>query len=86
VFSPHYHIVSLCTDSTTILANLWDVTDKDIDRLSVTLFEEWGLGQIHHKHDLSLSEALTRARNACVMKYLVGCAPVIYGVPVYLQE
>ena len=26
-----------------ILVNLWDVTDKDIDKFTISLFENWGL-------------------------------------------
>lgn len=34
-----------------LLANLWDVTDKDIDRFSYTVLESWGL---FHKSEASL--------------------------------
>src|SRR5271163_1221549 len=29
--------------SPALLANLWDVTDRDIDKLTVGVFERWGL-------------------------------------------
>ena len=35
---------------------------------------------------VSLAEALAAAREDCTLKYLNGAAPVIYGVPVFLEE
>jgi separase len=117
-----------------MLANLWDVTDRDIDRLSYGVFSRWGLceerpksrgsddGQFEPergmgldfggnggsigerkrqlqasmkgkkdtggsgKKGISLTEALAGAREDCTLKYLNGAAPVIYGVPVFLEE
>jgi separase len=116
--------------SPALLANLWDVTDRDIDRLSYGVFSRWGLceerpktrelddGQFEpergmsldfggasleerKKHlqasikgkkcittrkGVSLTEALAAARGDCTLKYLNGAAPVIYGVPVFLED
>ena len=33
----------ILTSSPAMLANLWDVTDRDIDRLSNGIFSRWGL-------------------------------------------
>jgi separase len=119
------------THSPAVLANLWDVTDRDIDRLSYGVFSRWGLcegerpksrgsddGQFEPERGMgldfgggsigerkrqlqasirgkkyvatrkgvSLSEALAMAREDCTLKYLNGAAPVIYGVPVFLEE
>lgn len=35
---------------------------------------------------VGLDEAVAKARDACVLRYLNGAAPVIYGVPVYLND
>ena len=98
--------------SPAVLATLWDVTDKDIDRFSQTVLEKWGLFE-EPKHDItsspvkkgtksrgkskvksatsaenerrSLDQAVAEARDCCIMKYLNGAAPVIYGVPVMLS-
>jgi hypothetical protein len=35
---------------------------------------------------VSLTEALAASREDCTLKYLNGAAPVIYGVPVFLEE
>jgi len=114
-----------------MLANLWDVTDRDIDRLSRGIFSRWGLceerpkskggmddglqepergmGMEPHveslgglekqlqgsmkgkkytaiKKGMSLTEALAAAREDCTLKFLNGGAPVIYGVPVFLEH
>jgi separase len=117
-----------------MLANLWDVTDRDIDRLSFGVFSRWGLCDERPKSrasedspfepergmtlnfggkgnsigerkkqlqasmkgkkylggsckkGVSLTEALAAAREDCTLKYLNGAAPVIYGVPVFLEE
>jgi separase len=111
-----------------MLANLWDVTDKDIDRLSYGVFSRWGLCEERPKsrgsednfetekgmsiafngisveerkrklqsaikgtkyvtknNGISMAEALAKARDDCRLKYLNGGAPVVYGVPVFLE-
>ncbi|KAJ2502660.1 separin protein [Coemansia sp. RSA 1972] len=83
--------------SMAVVGNLWDVGDKDIDRFAACVVAEWGLneystGEVKIKQDVdqgrgrvSLAEAVCKARNACRMKYLTGAAPVVYGIPVYLE-
>jgi separase len=65
------------------VANLWDVTDKDIDRLTKSTFEHFGLGsgQVNNK---SLPAAVAAARGECTLRYLNGAAPVVFGIPVRL--
>ncbi|KAI9798072.1 MAG: hypothetical protein M1833_004969 [Piccolia ochrophora] len=97
-----------------LVANLWDVTDKDIDRFSRSVLERWGLlppsaassailkpkrgarakaiaaaaanknTDATPQRKTSLVEAVARSREECVLRYLNGAAPVVYGVPVYL--
>ncbi|KAK0917676.1 separin protein [Friedmanniomyces endolithicus] len=126
-----------------VVATLWDVTDKDIDRFSLAMGEEWGLWPASEASKLpaktprkrerivapstppqapktpktrkgpktpapaaktparsrsrgepgrdagkkhSLVEAVARSRDACYLRYLNGAAPVVYGVPVYLDD
>ena len=98
--------------SPALLATLWDVTDKDIDRFSETVLEKWGLfGGAHPAifsspvkkgpkqkgkakaqkvedvtgDPTSLDQAVATARDNCILRYLNGAAPVVYGVPVYLS-
>ncbi|CAG8631184.1 23020_t:CDS:10, partial [Cetraspora pellucida] len=89
--------------SPALVANLWDVTDKDIDRFSKALFNKWELcpnftsanddiRSYHSKIDMnsrrgiSLVQAVSMARNECKLKYLIGAAPVVYGIPCYLSD
>jgi len=57
-----------------LVANLWDVTDGDIDRLCKALLAHLGRGG-------SVLGALAAARGACRLPFLTGAAPVCYGVP-----
>ncbi|KAJ3405453.1 hypothetical protein CcCBS67573_g03431 [Chytriomyces confervae] len=108
----------------SLVANLWDVTDRDIDRFSKKLFVKIGVAEGNafgeneagsrkklraakiseepteestiesrfYKHEpclsqmagnLSVPEGVAVSREACELKYLVGAAPVVYGVPVH---
>ena len=61
------------------VANLWDVTDKDIDRFSTALLKDW------LKADgADMAAAVPAARSACRLPHLIGAAPVCYGVPTAL--
>ncbi|CAL5872231.1 uncharacterized protein PFLUO_LOCUS6490 [Penicillium psychrofluorescens] len=71
--------------SPALVATLWDVTDKDIDRFAASAFEQWGLMGEVKGSGVALDEAVARSRGKCVLKYLNGAAPVVYGVPVMLQ-
>ncbi|CUS09257.1 unnamed protein product [Tuber aestivum] len=77
----------------SMVATLWDVTDKDIDRFSKDVFSRWGLfsgrgkskqGREFEAPNASLVEAVAKGRESCVLKYLNGAAPVVYGIPAYL--
>lgn len=102
--------------SSALVATLWDVTDKDIDRFTKRALEEWGLIPTtadvvkktkgvdqkqmlppepsppamnrdysdKNKGPVGLDAAISRAREACIFKYLNGAAPVVYGVPVFV--
>lgn len=83
----------------SMVATLWDVTDKDIDRFSKDVFNRWGLfkpeglgkGRAKGKEattatvGVSLVEAVAKGRESCTLKYLNGAAPVVYGIPAYLS-
>lgn len=95
-----------------LVATLWDVTDKDIDRFALGTFRHWGLSAEESEKETSsvkakgkgrarkggavsptqpqatgvgLDEAVARAREECVLKYLNGAAPVVYGIPVFVK-
>jgi len=93
---PDGHVLSyLVGGSPAVAANLWDVTDHDLDRMSAALMA--GVGLLAEPLPAALApyaplaslpprptiaEALVRARGACRMPYLVGAAMVVYGIPV----
>ncbi|KAJ3922165.1 cysteine peptidase C50 [Lentinula edodes] len=76
----------------TLVANLWDVTDKDIDTFSQSVFEKLNLSLEAIKNQssperptpMSVVQAVAESRNSCKLKYLTGAAPVVYGIPFYL--
>ncbi|XP_027714178.1 separin isoform X1 [Vombatus ursinus] len=63
------------------LGNLWDVTDRDIDRYTEALLQGW----LEAGSGAPLLSYAIQARQAPRLKYLIGAAPVAYGLPVSLQ-
>ncbi|CAM9600525.1 unnamed protein product [Lampetra fluviatilis] len=61
-----------------ILGNLWDVTDRDIDRYMEALLRTW----LSAPPGASISEHMVHARQAPRLKFLIGAAPILYGLPV----
>jgi separase len=75
--------------SPTLVANLWDVTDKDIDKFSQSVFDKLSLNSMKEKRsgnnkNTSIVAAVAQSRDSCKLKYLTGAAPVVYGIPFYL--
>ncbi len=64
-----------------VVANLWDVTDKDIDRFAQATFSEIGLIDTTALPS-TLPDAISKSRRACTLRYLNGAAPVVWGFPV----
>lgn len=71
--------------SAAVVASLWDVTDRDLDRFSEEMLQQWGLTNAQDSSK-SLTEAVSISREACYLKYLVGAAIVVYGCPVFLKN
>ncbi len=68
-----------------IVGNLWDVTDRDIDRLTEDFLESWLKETDEDKRqykDSLICAHLNKSRKACKMAYLNGSAPIVYGLPV----
>lgn len=65
---------TLLDASPSLVANLWDVTDKDIDALTMQLFIKTGLHPSDEKgyQPVSLTQALAEARSSCQLRYLNG--------------
>ncbi|KAI0824951.1 peptidase family C50-domain-containing protein [Trametes gibbosa] len=88
--TPYHYMLAGCP---TLVANLWDVTDRDIDKFSQAVFDDLHLTpdavERWHAEDsararTSVVRAVARARECCKLKYLTGAAPVVYGIPFYL--
>jgi separase len=72
--------------SPTLIATLWDVTDRECDRFAQSVFTSLKLDDSKKPSSAKISvvQAVASAREACKLKYLTGAAPVIYGIPFYL--
>ena len=65
---------------------LWDVTDRDIDKFADKMLEEWLPSwnkDVPKLKTNSIVGAFTEAREVCKLKYLIGAAPVVYGLPIH---
>ena len=65
-------------NSPLVLANLWDVTDRDIDKLSIEFLALLDISERRRFTIEECSSALEKARSSCLLKILNGAAPVIY--------
>jgi separase len=71
---------------------MWDVTDRDIDKFSQSVFNRLRLDPANVKakkqgkggKGVSVVRAVAESREICKLKYLNGAAPVVYGIPFYL--
>jgi Peptidase family C50 len=68
----------LVAGSPAVVANLWDVTDRDIDRYCLALLRLFA----EKDEPASLAHAVAQARSECKLKHVIGYAPVCYGIPV----
>ncbi|KAG7827436.1 hypothetical protein KL920_004690 [Ogataea angusta] len=84
VFKPHGTVYNyLMGGSPMVVANLWDVTDKDIDKFTLQMFEKWGFsGPL----GCDIGQSIAQSRDVCVLPYLNGAAPVLYGLPFKLRN
>ncbi|OCT92992.1 separin [Xenopus laevis] len=64
-----------------VLGNLWDVTDREIDRYTVAFLQSW----LKEGSGAPLLKFLSESRQAPKLKYIIGAAPVAYGLPVTLR-
>ncbi|KAL6930247.1 hypothetical protein ACO0R3_003350 [Hanseniaspora guilliermondii] len=65
-----------------VLGNLWDVTDKDIDLFTLSLFEKLNIvNKKENAENKRVDIACRESRNVCKLRYLNGAAPVVYGLP-----
>jgi separase len=71
-----------------VIGNLWDVTDKDIDKLSIDCMKNTFIEAFDdntRNENGGIGSNLSSARSVCKLKKLVGFSPVIYGVPISID-
>lgn len=86
----------LLAGSPVVIANLWDVTDKDIDRFGKTMLDAWLEERSNPRgctscvdscrHRTTMASFMGKARDACALPFLIGAAPVCYGVPTEITK
>ncbi|KAL5522623.1 hypothetical protein ACEPAG_8640 [Sanghuangporus baumii] len=90
--TPNNYMMAGCP---SLVANLWDVTDRDIDKFAQSVFTklrlepgeigEWQKGKRSAgEGKVSIVTAVAQSRDVCKLKYLTGAAVVVYGIPYYL--
>ncbi|XP_057700846.1 separin [Corythoichthys intestinalis] len=73
-----YYLMAGCP---FVLGNLWDVTDRDINRFTKALLDSW----FASTSGSALLDYMGPSREATHMKHLIGAAPVVYGLPIQLR-
>jgi hypothetical protein len=85
-FEPYGTVLSyILAGCPCIVGNLWDVTDRDIDRLTEEFLDSWIADNEQNKIEKdarSICIHLNKSRKACKMDFLNGSAPVVFGLPV----
>ena len=81
----------LTSGSPFVIGNLWDVTDVDIDKLSMSCMgTALGTGSptdiTNVFHSTTVASSLVEARSVCKLKCAVGYAPVMYGLPARISS
>jgi separase len=85
--TPYHYMLAGCP---TLVASLWDVTDRDLDKFTQSVFDRLALTPAgvrswqSRAQPHSVVQAVAEARDVCKLKYLTGAAPVVYGIPFYL--
>lgn len=74
----------LLCGSPMVVTNLWDITDKDIDTFSLSVFDKWGIWP-ERQNGQNISQAVSSSRDTCTLKYLNGAAPILHGLPLHLR-
>ncbi|GMH71759.1 hypothetical protein TrST_g6813 [Triparma strigata] len=67
----------LSSGAPCVVGNLWDVSDRDIDRFSIEFLDKFLSDE-----DSDMAKCISESRKVCKMRYIVGAAVVVYGVPI----
>ncbi|KIY44954.1 hypothetical protein FISHEDRAFT_76985 [Fistulina hepatica ATCC 64428] len=88
VGTPYTYMAAGCP---CLVVNMWDVTDKEIDKVTRSVIEQLDLNGASVRQwnagaaaQVSVVSAVAQSRDSCKLKYLTGAAPVVYGIPFYL--
>lgn len=73
----------IAAGSGSVVANLWNVTDGEIDRFLISLLSKMKDGA---NKNFILENAVLESRKSCKLKYLTGASPVVYGFPTLIQS
>jgi hypothetical protein len=73
----------LTAGSHAVVGNLWDVTDKDIDRYCTALLTAM---LENPQGKANIGALVQRCRLNCRLMYLIGASPVVYGLPVRFRS
>ena len=56
-------------------------------RYSIALLERFFVPETRDSGtDVNVAQTVALTRDVCKMKYIVGCAPVVYGIPVSISK
>ncbi|PWN33877.1 uncharacterized protein FA14DRAFT_65992 [Meira miltonrushii] len=84
--TPNNYMLAGCP---SLVGNLWDATDKELDGISENVMKLFGLitDQVNEAppKGVSLAKAVAQSRDVCKLPYLTGAACVVYGMPVYYR-
>ncbi|KAJ9118120.1 hypothetical protein QFC22_004021 [Naganishia vaughanmartiniae] len=91
--TPYNYVLAGCPSLT---AMLWDVTDKDIDKMAEAVMKDLQLMPSPEDEKIStiprftgktrsIAQAVGAARDQCKLRFLTGAAAVTYGIPVCLE-
>ena len=74
-----------------VVGNLWDVTDRDIDKYSIDCMQQVFPRDPSSLEStigggVSIGKGISNSRNVCKLQYIVGCAPVMYGLPAHITS
>ena len=69
----------LLAGAPAVLANLWDVTDGEIDRFTDRLLKTW---LDKEPSNVPFTTAVNSSRDSVKLRYLIGACPVVYGMPI----
>ncbi len=88
-FEPYGTILAyILAGCPSVVDNLWDVADRDIDRFTEDFLKSWlnlDSKNIENTDSSDICTNLIKARSVCKLSHLIGSAPVIFGMPLLVE-